>query len=846
MRYVIKNIGIVLCFIIILIFQNNIDAQSSQSQKLLIRDSLDFIKKEISLNTNANDYNPIPYKGGLIYISNKKTKNNPLGFNKVYWVPDSTITVSSNDSASVIAKIKFNDDYTAPTSNDNNILTRYTKKKDLNNLNSVERFFSDFNPEGSFTINDSTNDIFYTKVSSHKIKGAYRWELWHAVLKNGKLFNATRLSMKNDTANYMYPHLTNGGNTLLFSSNKVGGKGGYDIYALNKKENVWVASEDNFNDINTNSNEISPVTSKGSLSQIYFASDKIGGMGGYDIYSYTKGVNNIKNLGYPLNTINDEIAFNIRNKSFYTASKNGGSVDISSFNYNPISINIKGQVNYALDNTIVANQKLYITDVETNVITDSILTDDNARFSFLGKPNRNYLISSLNDDLITQRFEISTNSNSNKEYFKALSFNGSSPKHKTDSINKVLAKIQLQKLDSLNGYISGNKFVVYYDFDKSDLRNSELEILDSLLVLLNNNPTKYAIVGAFSDCIGSYDYNYNLSVKRANTVVSYLIQHGIAKSRIVGNGYSKQYNITPCITSNTQDKNSQLSNRRAEIVLNDNNKEDWASLEKQRGGKFYSIYNTIKLNILKSLSIIKKKAEVIKSKGIVTKDSDLITVATSAMVKKDTVISEKVPSLVIKEDAVVTKSTIPIIKKDTTVLAKQLSITKKDTTVIAKTKKDNILIATSGDSDDELSKDEIIKSLDLLAVLKREQERIVEYLTKRINKKPINVFVNSDSVTIEIYDNAIHDKDSVSIIYNNRLIVDRQELKVNQPIKFGLKVDKKQKLNELVMVAENLGSEPPNTAVMFVTEKSGRRQQIMLSTDMKHNEVVYFIKIGKE
>jgi hypothetical protein len=166
--------------------------------------------------------------------------------------------------------------------------------------------------------------------------------------------------------------------------------------------------------------------------------------------------------------------------------------------------------------------------------------------------------------------------------------------------------------------------------------------------------------------------------------------------------------------------------------------------------------------------------------------------------------------------------------------------------VIAKTKKDNILIATSGDSDDELSKDEIIKSLDLLAVLKREQERIVEYLTKRINKKPINVFVNSDSVTIEIYDNAIHDKDSVSIIYNNRLIVDRQELKVNQPIKFGLKVDKKQKLNELVMVAENLGSEPPNTAVMFVTEKSGRRQQIMLSTDMKHNEVVYFIKIGKE
>jgi len=112
-------------------------------------------------------------------------------------------------------------------------------------------------------------------------------------------------------------------------------------------------------------------------------------------------------------------------------------------------------------------------------------------------------------------------------------------------------------------------------------------------------------------------------------------------------------------------------------------------------------------------------------------------------------------------------------------------------------------------------------------------------MTKRINKKPIDVFISSDSVTIELYDNGIHDNDSVSIIFNNRIIVDKQELKVRKPITFKLKVDKNKKYNELVMVAENLGSEPPNTAVMFVTEKSGRRQQVLLNTDMTHNEVVY-------
>ncbi len=98
---------------------------------------------------------------------------------------------------------------------------------------------------------------------------------------------------------------------------------------------------------------------------------------------------------------------------------------------------------------------------------------------------------------------------------------------------------------------------------------------------------------------------------------------------------------------------------------------------------------------------------------------------------------------------------------------------------------------------------------------------------------------------MEIFDNGIHDKDSVSVIYNNRIVVDKQELKVNNPIKFKLKVDKNKKNNELIMVAENLGTEPPNTAVMFITEKSGRRQQVVLNTDMTHNGVVYFIRIGK-
>jgi hypothetical protein len=149
------------------------------------------------------------------------------------------------------------------------------------------------------------------------------------------------------------------------------------------------------------------------------------------------------------------------------------------------------------------------------------------------------------------------------------------------------------------------------------------------------------------------------------------------------------------------------------------------------------------------------------------------------------------------------------------------------------------------EAEESISKAEILQALDSLAKLKSEQERIVNYLTKRINKKPILIYTSSDSVNVEIYDSGIHDKDSVSIIYNNRIVVDRKELNVKNPIKFGLRVSNNPSANQLIFVAENLGYDPPNTAVMIITDKNNKRQEIILNTDLTHNEVVKFIKIVK-
>jgi hypothetical protein len=337
--------------------------------------------------------------------------------------------------------------------------------------------------------------------------------------------------------------------------------------------------------------------------------------------------------------------------------------------------------------------------------------------------------------------------------------------------------------------------------------------------------------------------------------VNYLKKKGLPNNRFVSNGYSKNYTITPCTVS--LNKKAQQNNRRAEIVLSTVGNTNWAKLEKERGKSYYTVYDS-KKNII-PVKLAAKESPIVIVKQEIKKDtaSSLKTasVTSAAKVKFVKPVIKSTLKIVDKQSKVEMKAkdssivkAIEVVKKDSAkdVKASTPLIKPSSKPLVTVTKPTVQVAAPSTYVDDEISKAEILKALDSLATLKREQERIVEYLTKRINKKPIDVFVSSDSVTIEIYDNAIHDKDSVSIIFNNRIVVDKQELKVNKPIKFKLKVDKNKKFNEMIMVAENLGAEPPNTAVMFVTEKNGRRQQIMLSTDMLHNEVVYFIRIGKE
>jgi len=230
-------------------------------------------------------------------------------------------------------------------------------------------------------------------------------------------------------------------------------------------------------------------------------------------------------------------------------------------------------------------------DADLGVTIDTLISDDDAKYSFIGKPNRNYVFTTLNGDSVLEQFSIVTVAGQ-KTFDYITPIGGRSPKQIADSLAALFAANEKRKLDSINALGIDTKYVVHFDFDKHIITKKEQYVLDYLLTRLKQLPSANIAIGAFTDCIGTNKYNYNLSVKRAKAVYAYLIRNGLDKNRILTNGYAKKYNIAPCITKSSKNSiNLQKDNRRAEIVLSNSKDQDWESLEKARGVGYYKIFN---------------------------------------------------------------------------------------------------------------------------------------------------------------------------------------------------------------------------------------------------------------
>ena len=116
--------------------------------------------------------------------------------------------------------------------------------------------------------------------------------------------------------------------------------------------------------------------------------------------------------------------------------------------------------------------------------------------------------------------------------------------------------------------------------------------------------------------------------------------------------------------------------------------------------------------------------------------------------------------------------------------------------------------------------------------------------SKRKNTEQSHIEVNVKNITLNVYDNAIVDGDTVSIFYNGKLLLSHQRLS-EKPIVINLELDEKQTHHEIILFAENLGSIPPNTALIVVYAGS-KRYELFSSASMEENAVLVFDYLPKK
>lgn len=320
-------------------------------------------------------------------------------------------------------------------------------------------------------------------------------------------------------------------NTLYFTSNKTGGYGGLDIYKSEKDGNgEWGPAVNMGTLVNSQFNEETPfVCSDNDI--MYFSSQGHKTMGGFDIFktNLSDGGNwsEPENIGYPINTTDDDLFFLPRNEGIngYLSSigfdPNRGSKDIYYLNIfsdkNPRPVEIKGSAHLAGQVPGGNDQvQVSITGGNSNSpVTMSTNTTD-GNYSFTTKVPGSYKMDIQKEGYITQ----TKNFTVPDDY----------------SMGEILLDANLDKIPEPEKIILNN---IYFEFASAKLTNEQLTKIDAVISVLKSMSDLKIEVAGFADSKGSDSYNMTLSQKRAKSVVKYMVKQGIDKDRVTAKGYGE-------------------------------------------------------------------------------------------------------------------------------------------------------------------------------------------------------------------------------------------------------------------------------------------------------------------
>ena len=329
-----------------------------------------------------------------------------------------------------------------------------------------------------------------------------------------------KLEITQDTlSTYAHPAISPDGEWLYFVSDMPGGMGGYDIWRVRITPSGLGGVENLGAPINTPGDEMFPTFRPNS--DLYFSSNGHIGMGGLDIYiariDEKTQQYKIEHPGYPLNSEADDFGMTFEgphNRGFFSSNrKDGRGYDhIYSFNNPEIVTTMKGWV-YEKDGYELPAAQVMIVGNDGTYRKLPVKSDGS--FTLPIHPEVDYLVMASCKGFLNHKEELRIDSaKESKEY--VLQF----------PLASISAPVLIDN--------------IFYDFDKATLTPASTQALDKLVALLKENSHVTIELSAHCDYKGNSEYNKRLSQRRAQSVVDYLIAHGIEKDRLTPVGYGKE------------------------------------------------------------------------------------------------------------------------------------------------------------------------------------------------------------------------------------------------------------------------------------------------------------------
>jgi outer membrane protein OmpA-like peptidoglycan-associated protein len=445
----------------------------------------------------------------------------------------------------------------------------YSVKESEGNYSKPELFskssFTVFH-EASPVFSPDGNTMYYTqnevKENSQKraVDGLYK--IYKSVKVYGKWKNlGVQDIFATENARVAHPALSPDGNTLYFASDSRGSFGQSDIFKVTINSDGSYTSPENLgNTINTEGRESYPYVTKDNI--LLFASDGHPGQGGFDLYAIdlSKQGSFPVHLEAPLNSAYDDFGLNwdrTTNKGVFTSNRPGGQGDDDLYvfsNTNPLfefdySARITGKVEDKAG-TIIPDAQVVLYDINGKELAKTT-ADEKGEFVFEKVAS--------NATYKTQASKTAYNTNETSPSLALYEREANTTIVLEQNQYKIEKGLDLGKALSLRH--------IYFDLDKSEIREDAKVELEKIVLALEENPKLRIIIGSHTDSRQTKKYNLQLSQRRAKSTLDYLVNRGISASRLIAKGYGESKLVNKCSDRVNCSEDEHQLNRRSTFVI---------------------------------------------------------------------------------------------------------------------------------------------------------------------------------------------------------------------------------------------------------------------------------------